>query len=224
MTSSARRSTGFTLFEVLAAVLILGLFYTVLADQAVRGLRSEGIDRRRTTASDIADARLVDLETLIASGAPLESLQEETEEGDFRVLVEVLPEDVEALMPPPPDAAPIPPGEPAGPRLLVDERGDSRLYRLLVVVSWEESEQPHEVRRTSWDFDRSQLALLFPETGDDGGDAAAGAEGEASEDGGDGSEAGSGGSRRSPGGSSQRDNPCANAQTIEDMMECLRSR
>ena len=221
MTSRTRPTRGFTLFEVLAAVLILGLFFTVLADQAVRGLRSEGIDRRRTAAADIAVARLVDLETLIAGGAPLEPLQEETEEGDYRVLVEILPEDVEALMPPPPDAVPTEPGEAAGPRLLVDERGDSRLYRVQVVVGWEESGQPHEVRRTTWDFDRSQLALLFPDTGDDTSVAADGVEGQQSEGGDAGSDSGSGTSR-SPGGSSGRDNPCANATTIEDMMECLR--
>lgn len=221
MSSSSHARRGFTLFEVLAAVLILGLIYTVLADRAVRGLRSEGIDRRRTEAAALADARLVDLETLLASGAPLEPLQDETLEGDYRVYVEILPEDVEALLPPPPEELAREPGEDAAPRLLVDDQGESRLYRILVAVSWDESGQPQEVRRITWDFDKSELALLFPDTGEGGSGEAGGADGEQTGEEGEEADSGSGNTPRS-GSSSDRGCDCSNATTIEEMMECLR--
>ena len=60
MTSRAERQSGFTLLEVMAAVLVLGLLYTVLASAAMRGLRSEGTDRRRADAEMIADRELTD--------------------------------------------------------------------------------------------------------------------------------------------------------------------
>jgi len=217
------RPGGFTLFEVLAAVLILGFFYTTLADGAIRGLRSEGMDRRRSEAGALADAQLVDLETLIAGGAPLAPISEETEVGEFRVLLELLPEDVEALLPPP---APAPEERDAEnvPSLFTDESGNSRLYRLQVVVSWDEAGEPQELRRTSWDFDRSQLAAVFPSSegeGDPGGDGGSG-----SGDSGSGDEEVSGASSPRAGksfsGSSGREKgACANVQTIQDMMRCL---
>ena len=37
-----RIDTGFTLLEVLAAVAILGIWFTVLANVAIQGLRAEG--------------------------------------------------------------------------------------------------------------------------------------------------------------------------------------
>ena len=51
----------------MAAVLVLGLLYTVLAGAAMRGLRSEGIDRRRADAEMIADREITTIETELAS-------------------------------------------------------------------------------------------------------------------------------------------------------------
>lgn len=162
MTSRRPGAGGFTLFEVLAAVLILGVFYTVLADQAIRGLRSEGMDRRRAEAALIADIELVALETVIATGAPLEPMREETEIDGYSVLIEVLPEEVQALLPPPPIPDPQDRREEELPSLLVDENGDSRFYRLFVDVSWEEAGARQQVQRRTWNLDRSVLAGMFP--------------------------------------------------------------
>lgn len=220
MTSEARRGRrGFTLFEVLAAVLILGLFYTVLADSAVRGLRSEGMDRRRSAAAAIADTQLVELETLLANGAPLQPLYEELEVNeDYLLVTEIAAEDVLALLPPPPLDAPEEPDDLQS--LLVDERGESRVYRISVAVRWDEAGEPQEVLRRSWDFDRSQLAQLFPPESDSAG--AAGAAGAAGTAGG-GEGEGDGGGKRTPSGDTggAPDDSCANITTLEDLVRCL---
>jgi hypothetical protein len=64
--------------------------------------------------------------------------------------------------------------DPDLPTLLVDERGQSRVQRLSVVVQWDEAGEPDQVERTTYAFDTSQLAELFPSEGDSGGGAAAG--------------------------------------------------
>ncbi len=56
-----RAERGLTLLEVLAAVAVLGLLYTVLASAAVQGLRSEGESRRRLEASLLMDEQLVQI-------------------------------------------------------------------------------------------------------------------------------------------------------------------
>ena len=167
------RSTGFTLLEVLAAVLVLGLVYTMLAEAAIIGLRSEGIDRRRAEASLLADRELAWVEGMVATGLPLESGLTTREEEPYRISVEVLPEDVLSLMPPAPETAVPGAGEEELATLLVDERGESRLQRLRVAVEWDEGAESESVERITWIFDTSELAALFPE---DGGSEAGGAE------------------------------------------------
>jgi prepilin-type N-terminal cleavage/methylation domain-containing protein len=65
------RERGFTLFEVMAAVLVLGMLYAVLANAAMQGLQSEGETRRRLQASLIADRALAEIETQLALGVIL---------------------------------------------------------------------------------------------------------------------------------------------------------
>ena len=213
------RRRAFTLLEVLAAVLILGLLYTLLADRAMRGLRSEGQSRRLTEAASLADTALVDLETLLALGAPVAPLREVTEHGDFSLLVEVAPEEVETLVQPPPGL--VSEREDPDWRILADDRGNTRLFRINVVVSWEDLGQPRELRRTSWEFDRTQLAALFPTDGTESGDdAAGGADGE----GGDGdSSDSSDGSRNSASATGGSEGDCTpdKLKTREDLIRCL---
>lgn len=215
--------TGFTLFEVLAAVLILGLFYTVLIESAARGLRSEGLDRRRSAAAALADARLVELETVLALGAPLQPLYEEAETEDERFLLvtEIAAEDLAALLPPaPPDAPELQEGLQS---LLVDERGESLVYRVTVAVRWDEAGEPQELLRQTWDFDRSQLATLFPPESGEGAAGSAGDEGDADDGdaGDDGDDGGSGGGQPSA-GNRDCDAICRAVQTMEDLAECAK--
>jgi prepilin-type N-terminal cleavage/methylation domain-containing protein len=70
---------GFTLLEVMAAVLVLGILYSVLANAAIRGLRSEGESKRRIEASLLADRALSDLEIQLSLGQiPEKGATEET--------------------------------------------------------------------------------------------------------------------------------------------------
>jgi prepilin-type N-terminal cleavage/methylation domain-containing protein len=165
--SGAGLAAGFTLLEVLAGVLILGILYTVLATAAIRGLQSEGRDRRRAEASLLADRELAELESAIAVGALLEDGTQEREEPPYRITVEVVPEDVMALLPEEVRQSDAlgKPGELA--TLLVNDQGESRVQRLSVTVSWEEGFDTDSIARTTYGFDKTGLEDLLP--AEDGG-------------------------------------------------------
>ncbi|MEM7411915.1 MAG: prepilin-type N-terminal cleavage/methylation domain-containing protein [Myxococcota bacterium] len=173
-TSSATRPSGFTLLEVLAAVLVLGLLYTVLATAALRGLRSEGIDRRRAEAALLADARLGELEAAFAMGQNLDFGSSEEEVPPYTVRVEVLPEEVLSLLPAEVQRqAALEARETGLESLLIDERGQSRLQRIELAVEWDEAGEIYQVRRTTHGFDPASVAhLLQAQQAGDGGDAA----------------------------------------------------
>lgn len=180
MTSERRSARGFTLLEVLASVLVLGLVFTMLAEVAIVGLRSEGIDRRRAEASLLADQELALLESLLATGTPLENGLTEKEQEPYRIAIEVLPEDVMALLPPPVLEEALPEDEGELATLLVDDRGDSRVQRIRVVVEWDEGVEIERVERTTHTFDTSELAALFPAEAEPGADGEPGEEPELS--------------------------------------------
>ena len=161
-TSSPIRPSGFTLLEVLAAVLVLGLLYTVLATAALRGLRSEGIDRRRAEAALLADARLGELEAAFAMGQKLDFGSSEEEVPPYTVRVEVVPEEVLSLLPAEVQRrAALEARETGLESLLVDERGQSRLQRIDLAVEWDEAGEVYQVRRTTHGFDPASVAHLL---------------------------------------------------------------
>jgi prepilin-type N-terminal cleavage/methylation domain-containing protein len=92
-----RRSAraGFTLLEVLAAVAVLGLVYSVLASAAIQGLRAEGDAGRRLRASLLADQRITEIEAQVAAGQTPEIGQTENQEDDFVIRTEVKPLDLQ---------------------------------------------------------------------------------------------------------------------------------
>ena len=69
-TESCRRRglVAFTLLEVLAAVAILGIWFTVLANAGIQGLRAEGRNHRQLRASLLADRTLTQLEMDLEDG------------------------------------------------------------------------------------------------------------------------------------------------------------
>jgi hypothetical protein len=140
----------------------LGLVFTLLAKVALVGLRSEGIDRRRAEASLIADRELGVLESLIAMNTPLEAGQTTKELEPYRIAIDIQPEDVMGLLPTPlrEDIARNSDDELA--TLLVDDRGESRVQRLQVVVEWDEGAETERVERITHTLDMSELAALFP--------------------------------------------------------------
>lgn len=90
-----RRTAGFSLLEVLAAVAVLGLVYSVLATAGIQGLRLEGDAGRRLRASLLAEQKIVQLEAMVATGQSPELGVTEDEAEDFLVTVEVTPLDLE---------------------------------------------------------------------------------------------------------------------------------
>jgi prepilin-type N-terminal cleavage/methylation domain-containing protein len=169
------RTRGFTLIEVLGAVLVLGVLYTVLAGVAIEGLRAEGTSMRRIEASLRADRMLVELEEQIAAGSmpPIGVFEEEEDIFDLSIAVREL------------DLASITPPEPVGSDREVQRAGTaslfgndsgtqpSRLREIDVRIAWLEGDRELSVQRTSYAFDASGLEDLFPEAGEVPEDTAA---------------------------------------------------
>jgi len=193
--SGLRRAAGFTLLEVMAAVLVLGLLYTVLAETAMRGLRSEGISRRRTEASLLADDRLSQLELQLALGEVPKSGEEEEAVDPYRIVVRVQPYDPSPLLEaieklqkerepkhPAGSSAPKTPAAPAQAAaaaaggaqgaptlqsLFTPPRAgeEGRFRRIDVSVAWPDGDQEESVSRTTFAFDTSGLDDVFPGRG-----------------------------------------------------------
>ena len=67
-----REDHGFTLIEVLAAVLIVSLVFGLLLESVTRNLADLGRSRLEARAADLAEQRARDLVTELAAGAALE--------------------------------------------------------------------------------------------------------------------------------------------------------
>lgn len=167
---SLRARTGFTLFEVLAAVLVLGLIYTWLASINIEGLRAEGTSRRRLEASLLADAALATVEEAIALGTtPPLGATEETQ-GDYQVSVSAAPIDITPWL----GEDALPPEGVSQSLLTLPTSGDEAfLRRIDVAVRWIEGVDEYEVHRTTFAYDTSALASLFPAEGETEGEAPA---------------------------------------------------
>jgi len=150
------------LLEVLAAVAVLGIVFTMLAAATVTGLSAEGRNLRRLRASLVADTVLNELEVQMLAGVYPEESSDESERDELRVQVDVKP-----LA----DA-----GFEAGGADLVgflEEQAPDVLPLLRVIevrVSWLEGED-HEldVRRTTCFFDQTQWGESFPDLEETGG-------------------------------------------------------
>lgn len=174
MTKQSSRTCGFTLIEVMGAVLVLGLLFTWLASVAMVGLRSEGTDRRRADADLLADLELTMIEASVSAGQMPEDGRSERDEEPYRVLVEIAPIDVLTLLPAALAKDLAQARDPRAPSVLHDERGESRVRRVWVVVEWDEAGEPAQVERTTWAYDKAELAQFFPSEG--GGEKAAAAD------------------------------------------------
>jgi prepilin-type N-terminal cleavage/methylation domain-containing protein len=154
MRSSRRRTSGFTLLEVMAAVALLGLFGAVLAQQAIEGMGYEGDASRRMRASFLADRALWQVEAGLKLGAPPQPKQEEEETEDgYRVRVEVQPLDVTQLgLAPPADASGETENPPDAAALPLP------LFTVLVRVAWIEGLVEQAVTRTTFAFDGTAVA------------------------------------------------------------------
>ena len=170
------RRQGFTLLEVLAAVAILAIWYVVIASVATDGLRKQGISVRSMEASAIASRIIAEIEAKTLDGSAPEHLDEESEEGDFRVRVLVLPFDFTGAG----DARPAsePGAEPDLQTLLKTEMSGftPHLVSIQVNVSWEEGHTRRDVNRTLFAFNIENARKVYPDKEDQ--EAEEGEEGE----------------------------------------------
>lgn len=166
---SRARARGFTLLEVLAAVAVFGIVYTLLAQVAMQGLAAEGDATRRLQASLLADRALGELEAQLAAGTPIPPGLTELEEGDFLIETEVGPFDLASLLP-----AEVPrylerPGSGGGGRtfavLAAPPRGLAPLLAVQVRVRWVEGAFEQQVSRTTFATDAQALAPFLEAVG-----------------------------------------------------------
>ena len=158
--SPRRAAAGFTLIEVMAAVLVVGLLYTVLASSYIDAVGRVGTSHRAAHAALLADQALADLEEQMAIGVmpPLERTEEEVDDL-YTLRIDVLPFDVLALVP----EELIPETEGAAPSLLdPDNLEQARLRRIDVRVVWEELGEERDVSRSTLAFDTTGLSSLLP--------------------------------------------------------------
>jgi type II secretory pathway pseudopilin PulG len=149
----ARAGRGFTLLEVLGAVLVLAVLYTVLAEIAITGLRAEGENRRRLEASLIADDMLMEVESSLLAGDVPPIGREEDVDDPYTIVLEVRAIDPNSFLPPDPFGRPSIAAE-----LLGGDRDESPLRVIEVSVAWLEVEDERIVRRTTFAFDTSGLS------------------------------------------------------------------
>jgi len=161
---------GFTLLEVLAAAIIMAMFYGVLAAKNVEGFALEGDADRRLRASLVADRRLADLEAARAAGLPPELGLREDVEDEFSVQVEVAPLELPlaAVLAERDAAQPTRRrrDEPAAPSLLAPERGQPvPLLRATIVVAWHDGLAERSVERTTFALDPEAVAAILEQSG-----------------------------------------------------------
>jgi prepilin-type N-terminal cleavage/methylation domain-containing protein len=162
------RTRGFTLIEVLGAVLVLGVLYTVLAGVAIEGLHAEGTSMRRLEASLLADRLLVELEEQIAAGSMPPIGVHEDEEDIFDLAIAVRELELASIVPPEPFGSDREVRPASAASLFGNDSGTqpSRLREIDVRVTWLELDREISVQRTSYAFDASGLEGLFPEGGE----------------------------------------------------------
>ena len=174
--SRFRSKSGFTLLEVMAAVALLAILYTVLARVAIEGLRGENDSQRRLEAALLADARIAESFTALSSGFVLPDFgHKESAEGDFTLALDVTP-----FIPPAEwglgESAGAAPGlfapAPGGP-------GAQALRTVQLTVSWLEGAEKRQISRTIYllDFNRvSAMAATAEQNNPEGSGNGAGAQ------------------------------------------------
>jgi prepilin-type N-terminal cleavage/methylation domain-containing protein len=156
--SAPHRSAAFTLLEVLAAVAIMGIWYTVIATGALYGLRSEGENLRRIRASLVADEYLAEIESTMALAGPLPLREEEIEDEDEGLSIRITVSEF------------VPEGEEPvdGLEGLIsgEQKGMLEFLRAIrVEVAWQEGLEEHTVERETFAFDREAWRLFVESKG-----------------------------------------------------------
>lgn len=166
-----RGRRGFTLLEVMVAIMALGIAMTMLTSAAINGMRLEGDAYRRLGASRVANQLLADMESGMIAGVLPEIGRRELQIEGFEVIVETTPlEPAELgidLSYRDRDAGPLT-------ALFGDDRQgtDPPLLEVQIAVTWQEGIYTQEVRRTTISFDAASVASSLPaNAGDDNNDS-----------------------------------------------------
>jgi prepilin-type N-terminal cleavage/methylation domain-containing protein len=176
------RALGFTLLEVLAAVALLAILYTVLARVAIQGLRAEGENARRLEAAFLADRHLVATYDQIYQQLTIPPVgTTQTVEGDFTVTLDVTP-----FLPPVEwgvtDGAEV---QPVIFARSPDGSGVELIRTAQVTVTWLEGVEERHVVRTVYlvDFQRTRELLTAADAARPKDEDEQAPEGEATKDG-----------------------------------------
>ncbi|HEY8155399.1 MAG TPA: type II secretion system protein [Myxococcota bacterium] len=153
----SRSNRAFTLLEVMAAVALLGILYTVLARVAIEALRAEGESRRRLEAALIADTKLGDSFTATEGSVVIPPLgHSEITQGDFKVALDV------ALFQPPVEWG-LSDESLGTPQLFASSPGvpgAQALRTVQLTVSWLEGAEERHVSRTIFLVDFESVSGL----------------------------------------------------------------
>ncbi len=156
-----RTKGGFTLLEVLAAVLIVGMVFPMLARMHTQGLRAAATAARRLEASLLADRSVAEIEAQLAGGSAPQVGRDEREEDGFRIEVEVTPLEFElAALPEELAATPRPGDEAQGNSLLAtpDSGRVTPLRHVHIAVAWQEGVFEESVVRDTFVFDTASVS------------------------------------------------------------------
>ncbi|HME70526.1 MAG TPA: hypothetical protein VKM54_11755 [Myxococcota bacterium] len=171
---------AFTLLEVLAAVAILALVYTVLARVGIQGFRAEGGADRRLRASLIADDLLAEIEGQLEMGSAPPLGEKDATRDEYLIHVRVTPSEIE--IPPRSEAATQRmqaaagkrPGGGSAPGAKAGSSGPTQSFflpqaqgepppgrRIEVRVSWTEGTTESAVVRETYGLDQSAAQPLL---------------------------------------------------------------
>jgi prepilin-type N-terminal cleavage/methylation domain-containing protein len=176
-----RSSRAFTLIEVMAAALILGVFVTALSEMLARASRFEGDTRRIAEAAALADRELARIEEGMQRGAAPPLGKTENAEDFFSVATEVRAFDVAGLVLEPEaegSRPPVPRASVSGDAgwLAAPTAAQSPpILEIDVAVTWEgapvdtESGEPFTIRRRSFALNPAALETLAENPGDQEG-------------------------------------------------------
>jgi prepilin-type N-terminal cleavage/methylation domain-containing protein len=168
----ARRGAGFTLLEVLAAVLVIGMSFTLVARANIDALRAEGIAARRLEASLLADRTVAELEAqAVISTAPAVG-RDERDAGDYRIEIEIAPLEL-TLEPLPPElgeAASLA-DRPGAPTFLAapQQGAVTPLRHIRVAVVWDDGTGEDRVVRNTFLFDAESVSSYLASISDAAG-------------------------------------------------------
>jgi len=153
-----RLSQGFTLIEVLGAVAVLAILYTMLAGVAIQALRAEGESQRRMEASLIASERLSTVEAASAMGSAPPPGEESEQVEIFNVETQVRPVEQGTL-----GFGDDPEDQAVAALLFPPDNGSASaaLVEIEILVTWSEGDREMEVRRTTYAMDSSGFGGLF---------------------------------------------------------------